>query len=107
MDTPPGDTRSIHRTMRDLVALSALPAIWVGYQPPQVADSLAELLSGSLHLEFAYLRLSGQGGVAPLEVTRTGSQQAEAGHAERIGRALSGWLQGPFTNAPRPIPNPV
>ena len=30
--------------MRDLVALSALPTVWVGYQPRQVAEGLADAL---------------------------------------------------------------
>lgn len=38
METP-HDVRSVPHTLRDLVALSALPAIWIGYQPPQVAES--------------------------------------------------------------------
>ena len=46
--------------MRDLVALSALPAVWVGYQPRQVAEGLADVLLSTLRLDLVYLRLPGQ-----------------------------------------------
>ncbi len=43
MKALPNETRT-RRTIWDLVALSTLPAIWVNYQPLQVAQSLAEVL---------------------------------------------------------------
>jgi len=46
--------------MRDLVALSALPAVWAGYQPRQVAEGLADVLLATLRLDLVYLRLPGQ-----------------------------------------------
>jgi hypothetical protein len=36
--------------MRDLVALSALPAVWAGYEPRQVAEGLADVLLSTLGL---------------------------------------------------------
>jgi hypothetical protein len=46
--------------MRDLVALSALPAVWVGYPPRQVAEGLVDALLSTLRLDLVYLRLPGQ-----------------------------------------------
>src|SRR5207253_1540207 len=54
------ETRTLHRTMRDLVAFSALPAVWAGYQPRQVAEGLADVLLSTLRLDLVYLRLPGQ-----------------------------------------------
>ena len=54
MKALPDETRT-QRTIRDLVALSTLPAIWVNYQPLQVAQSLAEVLQSTLGLDLVYL----------------------------------------------------
>jgi signal transduction histidine kinase len=43
--------------LRDLVALSAIPAAWVGRGPLAVAGGLAETLIGLLHLDFVSVRL--------------------------------------------------
>src|SRR5882762_5985389 len=44
-------------TVRDLLALSAIPEIWVGREPPALATELADLLIESLRLDFAFVRL--------------------------------------------------
>ena len=41
MEKGVGEIRTLRRTMRDLVALSALPAVWGGYGPLQIAEGLA------------------------------------------------------------------
>src|SRR6201998_3818283 len=58
------------RALRGLVALSALPAAWVGREPPAIAAGLADVLVGSLHLDFAFVRLCDPRGGAAVEVTR-------------------------------------
>jgi GAF domain-containing protein len=63
----------VHRlraVLRDLVALSAIPAAWVGSDPPVVAAGLADTLMDLLRLDFAFVRLSDPGGAAAVEVTR-------------------------------------
>ena len=56
--------------LRDLVALSAIPAVWIGSEPPAVAAGLADALVGLLQLDFAFVRLSDPGGAGAVEVTR-------------------------------------
>jgi signal transduction histidine kinase len=56
--------------LRDLVALSAIPAAWIGSEPPAVAAGLADALVGLLQLDFAFVRLSDPGGAGAVEVTR-------------------------------------
>jgi signal transduction histidine kinase len=56
--------------LRDLVALSAIPAAWVGSEPPAVAAGLADALVGLLQLDFAFVRLSDPGGAGAVEVRR-------------------------------------
>lgn len=49
--------------MRDLIALSTLPAVWAGYSPEGVVRSLAGVLQESLDLDLVYVRIQGFGGV--------------------------------------------
>ena len=71
MEKVSDETRTLHRTMRDLVAFSALPAVWAGYQPRQVAEGLADVLLSTLRLDLVYLRLPGQTEGQEIEVVRT------------------------------------
>ena len=71
METGASETQTLRRTMRDLVALSALPAVWAGYQPRQVAEGLAEVLLSTLRLDLVSLRLRGQAVGPEIEVCRT------------------------------------
>jgi len=56
--------------LRDLVALSAIPAAWVASEPPAIAAGLADLLVVSLNVDFAFVRLCDPTGSAPVEVAR-------------------------------------
>jgi signal transduction histidine kinase len=56
--------------LRDLVALSAMPAVWIGSEPPAVASGLADALVGLLGLDFAFVRLSDPAGAAAVDVMR-------------------------------------
>src|SRR3954470_13383136 len=56
--------------LRDLVALSTLPAAWVGREPPAVAAGLADGLIGLLQLDFASVRLRDPSGAGAVDVTR-------------------------------------
>src|SRR6266849_10501839 len=47
----------LRATVRDLLALSAIPEVWVGREPAALATELADLLIESLHLDFAFVRL--------------------------------------------------
>src|SRR5260221_7239044 len=56
--------------VRELVALPTIPAVWVGREPPIIAAGLADVLIGSLDLDFAFVRLCDPKGGAAIEVTR-------------------------------------
>src|SRR5258707_8435580 len=47
----------LRAAVRDLLALSAIPEVWVGREPPVLATELAHLLIESLRLDFAFVRL--------------------------------------------------
>src|SRR2546428_9666678 len=64
-----GDIHRLRTALRDLVALSTIPAAWVGRAPPAIAAGLADVLVGSLGLDFAFVRLRDPRGGASVEAT--------------------------------------
>src|SRR5947207_9820296 len=93
--------------MRDLVALSALPAVWAGYEPRQVAEGLADVLLSTLRLDLVYLRLPGQSQGQEIEVARTEGRPTTTDETRDIGRALAPCLNCSTANAAPSIPNPT
>jgi len=70
------ETLALRTALRELVALSTIPAAWVGREPPVIADGLADVLFGSLHLDFAFVRLCDPKGGAAVEITRGNAWKA-------------------------------
>ncbi len=58
------------------MALSAVPAVWVGREPPAIAADLADVLVNSLHLDFAFVRLCDPNGGAAVEIARGSASHA-------------------------------
>jgi PAS domain S-box-containing protein len=69
VDTDPEVIR-LRAVLRDLVAVSAMPAVWIGREPPAVATGLADALVGLLQLDFAFVRLTDPDGAGAVDVTR-------------------------------------
>src|SRR5438270_2617465 len=67
---PHAEILRLRTVLRDFVALSTILAAWVGREPPVVAAGLADVLVGSLHLDFAFVRLCDPNGGAAVEVTQ-------------------------------------
>src|SRR3982750_219354 len=88
------ETRTLRRTIRDLVALSALPAVWAGYRPLQVAEGLVDVLRSTLHLDLVYLRPRGPTDGPGIEVARTAEGPTPTDQTRDMGRALAPWLDG-------------
>lgn len=53
----PAETLLLRDAQRDLEALSIIPAASAGREPPAIAARLADVLTRSLHLDFAFVRL--------------------------------------------------
>ena len=64
------DDLRLRTALRDLVALSAVPAAWVGRDPPAIAAELTDVLVRSLYLDFAFVRLCDPNGGAAVEIVR-------------------------------------
>jgi PAS domain S-box-containing protein len=97
---------SLRRTMRDLVALSALPAIWTGYRSERIAESLADIMLRILSLEFIYIRLPREGATGVMEVVRCSQIHDNVENRHAIGRAVAPWLSDPFASI-AVIPHPL
>ena len=76
------DAPRLRTALRDLVALSVIPAAWVGREPSAIAAGLADVLVNSLHLDFAFVRLCDPNGEGAVEITRG-----------RTWPAFPAWLQ--------------
>jgi signal transduction histidine kinase len=94
----------LRRCLRDLVALSALPAIWTGQKPVEIAESLADLLLSILRLDLVYVCLNVSTEGITVEAARGGRPDV-ARRAREIGLALAPWLQAGETGSS--ITNPA
>lgn len=87
------EPHELQHCIRDLVALSTLPAIWKDYNSRQIADSVAAALISMLDADVVYVSAPGLGDQAEVEVMRT-SQAVSAGSPGRIERILRGAWRG-------------
>jgi signal transduction histidine kinase len=91
----------LRTALRDLVALSTIPAGWIGIEPRTIAAGLADILAGSLCFDFAFVRLLDPTGGITIDVT--------SGYATR---EFLDWLQAQLSTLDeslreRIIPNAV
>jgi signal transduction histidine kinase len=84
------DPQELRRNLRDLVAVSILPAVWRNYSARQIAESLTEVLVRMLGLEFAYMSVR-WGDEPEVRVARTRDPTAPDPTAS-IRSALGSWL---------------
>jgi signal transduction histidine kinase len=61
---------AVRTVLRDFVALSTIPAAWVGKEPAAVAAGLADALIGLLQLDFVFVRLCVPSVAGGVDVTR-------------------------------------
>ena len=99
------DPQDLRRCARDLIALSALPAIWKNYDPHQIADRVAAALLGMLDAKFVHIILPGQGDQPVVEVTYTSDGSAASSAA--IRGALLEWLPKRWLEETAEIPDPL
>jgi hypothetical protein len=97
---------SLRHTMRDLVALSALPVIWTGYDSERIAESLADVMLRILSLELIYITFARKGAPGVTEVVRCSQVHDSAENRQAIGRAVAPWLSDPFAPI-SVIPHPL
>ena len=79
------DPPALRRCIRDLVAISTLPAIWKDYDPNQIADSVAAALVAMTGADFVYVLIPDRRGEPSIEILRAGG--ATAGKSLELIRA--------------------
>src|SRR5438876_2912343 len=67
---PNAEIFRLRTALRDLVAVSTIPLAWIGREPPDIAAGVADVLIGSVCLDFAFVRLCDPTGGAAVELTR-------------------------------------
>lgn len=93
-------TEELHRmrrTMRDMVALSALPAVWGGLAMNGIASSLAKVLLQTLHLDLIYIRIAAPGSGQLFDIARSKHRAEVDPSAVRL--AFAPVLSGPASVA--------
>ncbi|MGZ3418030.1 MAG: sigma-54 interaction domain-containing protein [Polyangiales bacterium] len=94
---------ALRACVRDLAALSALPAMWIGRSAEAVMGSFLEVLVASLRLDVAYIRVADPNG-DPLEGARADGVGDLAPHMDAIRATCAPML---LPHGDRSVANPV
>ena len=95
------------RTVRDVVALSMLPAIWLGAEPVRIVESLAASLFTVLEADFVYVALHGDAEHGEISVAQTGRNETAPAAAAALGPRLRGWARAHDPDEVMLLPNPL
>ena len=79
------------RCLRDIVALSTLPALWLGADTVRMAESLAAALYATLGAEFVYVCLEET--PAPISVAQIDRYRTDPALAASLGPAIIAWAR--------------
>jgi len=101
------EIRDLRRTLRDVVALSTLPAVWVGYSPEGIAQNLADVLLNTLPVDVIYIQLRGHTEGDIVEVAHSRNGPVAVNQVQVIAKALAPWLKTGVSDPPRRILNPL
>lgn len=81
------------RTLRDVVALSTLSAVWLGAEPLRIVESLAAALFTVLDADFVYVALHGDADHGEIAVAQTDRYHTEPRIAAGLGPDLLAWAR--------------
>jgi two-component sensor histidine kinase len=86
------EVRDHEKQLRDVVALSTLPAIWLGAEPMRVAESLVAALFTTVGVQFAYVGLKGPDQEIYAAAT-TGRNEPSPSLAAELGPSILEWAR--------------
>jgi PAS domain S-box-containing protein len=98
--------RQIRRTLRDLVALSTLPAVWVGLDLEGIARGLADVLLGILSIDALYIRFGDNANNGCVDVVRS-ARRLDAVQETQFKNALAPVLESDAAEAAASIADPI
>ena len=111
MDMQPKESaeeiKHLRRCLNNLVSILALPVIWSGGEPFQIAQTLLDTLLGMLSLDLVYVRLKGLAGEAPIQMVRVAQMREGLPGTEEICEALHGALGNDPQQWPSRMRNPI
>lgn len=105
MDPHSDETLAIRRTLRDVIALSALPALWANFDRQHLAESLVEVVLNVVPLDFVLIRFRNHNGGPEIKEAYASNQPANGTRID-VATALAPWLKPPTFNVAQSIPNP-
>jgi len=100
------DPAELRRCIRDLLALSTLPAILKTFDPYRIADSVAAALASMLDSDFVHILLPGKRDDPAIEIVRSGKRIA-ADSLAAIRAALRDASPTPSSERVLAVPNPI
>jgi PAS domain S-box-containing protein len=111
MESSPGvpaeEIKRLQRCISDLVGVLALPAMWTGGEPIQIARTLIDVLLRTLRLDLVYVRVAESVGGAPIEMLRVAPSDRIIDRPQEIAALLGPWLASDPTQQVRRLKNPV
>jgi PAS domain S-box-containing protein len=100
---PHSQILELRRLVRDLIALSALPAMWKDYEPSRIADSAASALASMIGANFVYVGLPGER--PPIDIVMTPTP-VDAARRDSIAAAVKREIGRAGGRQAVPIANP-
>jgi PAS domain S-box-containing protein len=94
------------RHLRDLVALSTLPAVWHGAEPLRIAESLAASLFTTIEAEFVFVGFADGTGAPAISVAQTDRHHTDSGLAAQLALIIFQWAKAHDPDELLRIPNP-
>jgi PAS domain S-box-containing protein len=85
---PADEIIRLRRCINDLVSVSALPAVWSGGNPSQIASTLLDVLLSMLDLDLVYVQLKDPIRDTPVEVVRVAQRRKPAVRPHEIAELL-------------------
>jgi signal transduction histidine kinase len=101
------EVKQLKACINDLIGVVALPAIWSGGEPSQIARTLLDVLLNMLRLDLVYVRLEDPLGEAPIEMIRVAESRSLTGRPRAIGEVLNRWLGDDPQQWPPLARNPI
>src|SRR5688572_27960181 len=88
---PSPPIEELNRYIRDLIALSTLPAIWLGANPHRIAESLLAVIDSTIAPKMCYICLPPTGGEPLLELARLDYRPADPKLTAALGEKIRTW----------------
>src|SRR5579871_5775325 len=85
---PAEEVERLQRCMNDLLSVTALPALWSGGNPAQIARTLMDVLQRLLNLDLIYVQLRDPSGEILAELSREPQTRAPSMQPREISAEL-------------------